>query len=217
MDDNNFADNINQAEPKQTLKREEQFVMRETVSKSIKKYDVKCQQCGEKRRILWQPGMKCPVCNSSQFQPIIKVNLIEEKKVLKESNIKFSTKKLNLNLKKINYKKYLGILLSIFLLGVWIKIGYIMLKDNFKKNISVNQTLKWEYVCSHCGHKFTDIPKIPPIKCPLCGNKTAYITFECLDCKKKFTLKEKSRNPVCPYCSSSRIKTYYPFKKEVKK
>jgi len=217
MAKNDLTDKIKESQSTGSANNPEDFVMRENTSRSAAKCDVKCQQCGEKRRMAWKPGMKCPVCNSNQFQPVIKVDVIEEKEVAKQKNIKLSTKKLNINFKKINFKKYLGLILGIFLLGVWVKIGFIVLKDNFKKQDSLNQTLKWQYACSHCGHTFTDLPKIPPVECPLCGNKKAYITFECLDCKKTFTLKDKSKVPLCVYCSSSRIKSYYPSNKQVKK
>ena len=170
------------------------------------KCDVKCQKCGERRKINWQPGIPCPVCGSKSFQPVIKVDHIE-KSEKKQNKIRLAEKKFNFNFKKIEIKKFALYFFCILLVAVWAKIGWILLEDKLNRSAEPANII-WVYRCTACKYRFEAEPQIPPLECPSCHKKTVYATFQCLKCKARFPLMDRSRKPICPYCHCARIVSY---------
>lgn len=192
-------------------KIEDDFSIEEIQTGNTTQCDVKCNKCGDKRRIEWLPGMECPVCGSSQFFPIIKVDTALEEKEAKEvkkhnrlTNINFNFSKFKRN---FDLKKILSVLCILILIGVWGKIGWFLIAQKLAKPQGPTH-LRWRYVCNVCNHTFTDVPHIPPVECTKCHEKSAYVTFKCLECKKVFPLISRAREPHCPFCNSPKITTF---------
>lgn len=175
------------------------------------KIDVKCHQCGEQRKTIWTPQMECPVCGSKNYQPIIKVDNVEET-AEKKPSFELVDKKLNFKFNRKSLKKHLVIIIGLVLLIIWAKIGWLLFHDKLSQGTS-SRELRWEYLCSNCNHRYIAKPQIPPAKCPKCGQEKANIVFYCLDCKTKFPLVDKSKSPLCPRCHSGRIISYRPYTK----
>ncbi|MEW6534693.1 MAG: hypothetical protein AB1454_03600 [Candidatus Auribacterota bacterium] len=189
---------------------EEDFSIEEITSDTSSKCDVKCQQCGEKRRIEWLPGMECPACGSKNYFPVIKIDPELEKQNESSETLKKIQKKtitLHHYMKDFSLKKCLSYVAGIIIALVWIKIGWFIIAQNLAKpKTPVN--LRWKYTCSICNHSFVDIPKIPPVECKKCHRNTADVVFKCRECKAVFPLRNKAREPHCPFCLSPRITTY---------
>ncbi len=187
---------------------------KQTDNQDQAKIDVKCHQCGEQRKTMWTPKMECPVCGSKNYQPIIKVDKIEET-AEKKPSLELIDKKLNFKFIKLNkrsLKKHLAIIVGLVLVIIWAKIGWLLFHDKLPQAAS-SRELRWEYLCSNCNNRYTARPQIPPAKCPKCGQEKANIVFYCLDCKTKFPLVDKSKSPLCPKCHSGKIISYRPTKK----
>jgi len=210
--DNNSAINSATSAYQDNNKNKAEFVINESNTTKKALCEVKCQQCGEKTKIAWMPGMPCPVCGSKSFLPIIKVDHIErEKNNVNVIKIEKIEKKVNYKqkIKKLASRKNIAILTITILALIWIKIGLFLLNDRLNKSVPP-ANLVWEYYCSKCDHEFYDKPQIPPLVCPLCGKKQANMVFYCLDCKTKFPLSDKEKTPRCPKCTSNKIIAYRP-------
>lgn len=202
----------NPVQPDQTPQPEQQntgpqFVMQEKEA-SAKKIHVRCHKCGEQEYILWNPGMSCPICGSSSFEPIIKVEIDESQQIDPTTHVQVARKSIQFKMPDIPIMKVLTIGGVIFMSLVWLRIGWLVYHEKYSKKPGPPPDYGWKYVCSVCDHSFVDKPRIPPVDCPLCGRQEAYVLYKCLSCKKRFVLLKKDRTPQCTHCHSTLIKPY---------
>lgn len=197
----------NAAEPKPS-EHQPDFTVKEVLKDDLAQCEAKCRKCGEQRKIAWTPGLPCPVCGSKSFQPVVRVDHIE--KTSTHHTLILTSKRMNVDFKGIDIKKYFLYGMGLILVFIWVKISWILLYDRIHRSPAADQYFVWEYTCTKCENRFTARPQVPPLNCPVCGSRAGYTNFLCMDCKRKFPLVDRFRSPVCPYCASSRILTYTP-------
>ena len=176
---------------------------------SIPKCLVKCQDCGERQKIVWTAELICSVCGSKKFFPVVKVDsLTEEPPSTPDIKIE-KEKKIRIRIKKKDIRKLAKIFLVLLLVVIWGKIGIMFIEMIYNRNHG-QENLRWEYHCLTCKHRYTDIPQIAPIRCQICNSKTAYVTFICNDTGKRFTMTDRTKVPRSPYTNSTNIEIFHP-------
>lgn len=170
---------------------------------------VKCQECGERQKIVWTPELNCPVCSSKKFFPVVQVDSLEEKQEPTAEITIEKEKKTQIRVKKEDIRKAASVFFILLLTIIWGYIGIMYINMYFNRK-NAPENLVWEYRCTTCGNRFLDIPRIAPIRCQVCNSKTAYVTFICNDTGKRFTLIDKTKVPRSPYTNSANIEVFRP-------
>ncbi len=195
-----------QAKSEATKPNKQQFVMQEKNASQAKKIDVKCHKCGEQEHIIWKPGTLCPMCGSTAFEPLVKIELVESEEIENTENIQISRQPIQFKLPNFSLYKVCIIGALVVMILVWGRIGWFIYQETHKKTPGPPADYGWRYACIHCDHQFIDKPLIPPVKCPLCGQEKGYVIYRCMKCKKTFTLLKKDKVPQCTHCHSTLIK-----------
>ena len=203
-----MTEKVNTHQTKSTIPDNDKhdFVIQEHNSSCTKKIDVKCHKCGEQEHIIWKPGMICPICGSTAFEPLVKIEISETETLEDTENVQIARQPIQFKLPNISLYKVCTIGALIIMTLVWGRIGWFIYMETHKKTPGPSPDYGWRYACVHCDHQFSEKPMIPPAICPLCGQKESYVIYRCMKCRKAFTLLKKDKVPQCTHCHSTLIK-----------
>lgn len=137
-------------------------------------HPIKCLDCGHSRRMYWQKGIQCPMCDSPRFLPLIKVEKEVVKEVRRRRGIKDFAQLVHMGiiwLKNWKHSRLIGFVCLGIILIAW-ALFYLKIREvNYKRS---GLSFEWSAFCW------------------------------CKDCKNRFSLNECAdpKIPTCPKCDS---------------